>query len=521
MPKNNRQSPLLFVKAPELRQEFHETLNTGINPEDLRISTKVKVWWKCAKGIDHIWKATPSDRFFKNSGCGICSGKVISYSRSIANTHPELSKSWHDELNGQLTPEKLSAGSDKKVWWKCSNSDLHDWEARVKDRVNKKSGCPYCAGKKVCAENSLSTTNPEIAAQWHPKLNGTNLPTEFTANSNKKIWWLCDKGADHIWESAIYTRKKSGCPMCSSGRMKKIVFSNSLQSTHPVLASEWDSELNKLLPSDVSYGYKGRVWWRCEKGPDHVWQASVNVRTTRYSSPNDRRGCPICSGNLVVPSTSLKATHKELIDEWAYDLNKKIKPDRVSHGSSAKVWWRCKNDPEHIWSAQISNRVRGSGCPYCTLTPQSKQELMILFELKFLFNEINPRGFKTNLDGKLWTIDIFIPSLRVGIEFDGNYWHKDKDKLDRLKTIELKKSGLQILRVRQFPLKKLHSSDIISELPFNAKDVVNNILTAVIQMSDLPDTKVHKIQDYIRQSQLMNQNKLENYISQKLRSKNK
>ena len=39
--------------------------------------------------------------------------------KSLAEVNPELAKQWHTSKNGDLTPEDVSAGSKKKVWWKC------------------------------------------------------------------------------------------------------------------------------------------------------------------------------------------------------------------------------------------------------------------------------------------------------------------------------------------------------------------------------------------------------------------
>ena len=38
---------------------------------------------------------------------------------SLASVNPELAKQWHPIKNGNFTPSRLSAGSHKKVWWKC------------------------------------------------------------------------------------------------------------------------------------------------------------------------------------------------------------------------------------------------------------------------------------------------------------------------------------------------------------------------------------------------------------------
>lgn len=69
---------------------------------------------------------------------------------------------------------------------------------------------------KVSVTNSLATKNRDIAAQWHPSLNGDLTPDHFTVNSSKKAWWRCDVDPRHEWESAIYNRTiGNGCPYCS------------------------------------------------------------------------------------------------------------------------------------------------------------------------------------------------------------------------------------------------------------------------------------------------------------------
>ena len=160
----------------------------------------------------------------------------------------------------------------------------------------------------------------------------------------------------------------------------------------------------------------------------------------------------------------------------------------------------------------LFSRVEGSGCPFCILTPQSKQELTITFELIQFFKDINPKGFKTRINGKLWTIDIYIPQLKLGIEFDGSYWHKDKQALDKLKTIQLKEEGFEILRVREEPLKRIFDTDIMSKQPFNPKQLTNDILTQIMKMYELDTKKIAKIQSYISKKELQNEKVLDKYI---------
>ena len=87
----------------------------------------------------------------------------------------------------------------------------------------------------------------------------------------------------------------------------------------------------------------------------------------------------------------------------------------------------------------IGNRTNGKNCPYYDLTPQSKQELTITFELIKIFKNIDPKELKTRLDGRLRAIDIYIPKLNLCIEFDGSYWHKGKRELDKIKIKNISK----------------------------------------------------------------------------------
>ena len=37
----------------------------------------------------------------------------------------------------------------------------------------------------------------------------------------------------------------------------------------------------------LAEGSSKKVWWKCDKGDDHVWKVSVNYR-------NQGKNCPVC-----------------------------------------------------------------------------------------------------------------------------------------------------------------------------------------------------------------------------------
>ena len=132
--------------------------------------------------------------------------------------NPTLMAEWNWEKNNELglDPKMLTLGSHKKVWWKCNKG--HEWQAIIANR-NEGRNCPYCSSKKVLkGYNDLATINPTLANEWNCEKNGDLKPEDFTANSGKKVWWICDKG--HEWQATIVNRNRGrGCPYCS-GRKK-------------------------------------------------------------------------------------------------------------------------------------------------------------------------------------------------------------------------------------------------------------------------------------------------------------
>jgi very-short-patch-repair endonuclease len=500
----------LATLNPELAKEWHPTKNGKLTPYAFTNGSSKKVWWKCDKGDDHEWESKISNRTINNNGCSVCSGRTAVKSNCLGTLNSELAKEWHPIKNDKLTPFDVVVSSNKKVWWKCDKGDDHEWEATVNSR-NGGNGCPVCSNYKIVKANCLATFNPGFLKEWHPTKNKYITPFDIGINYTKKVWWKCDKDETHVWEATVLKRKNNrGCPFCTR---RQVNLSNCLATLNPELTKEWHSSKNgKLTPYDVVPGYAKKVWWKCDKGDDHEWETTVNKR-------NNNRNCPICRGKKVVKSNSLATLHPKLVREWHPIKNGILSPNQITLSSHTKVWWKCDKGDDHEWKTRAMNRIFGkTGCPYCDLTPQSKQELTITFELINFF-KINPKGFKTIVQGKIWSIDIYIHELKLGIEFDGSYWHKDKDALDKLKTERLEDDGFKIMRIREEPLIAVTDIDVISKKPYNAKEITNNILRQILKIYSLDTTKVQKIEEYIIKEAIQNENGLDTYIEEILKEK--
>ena len=252
----------LQTKFPGLAKEVD-----GWNPETVSAGSSTKLPWICKQG--HKWTAAVHSRTTSKTGCPICGhNKVLPGFNDLSTTHPDIAS----QADGWDTT-MLSAGSNKKVAWKCNFG--HKWKSVVHSRALNGIGCPMCSGRKVLVGfNDLLTTNPELGAQ----ANGWDAAS-LTKSSNKKVGWKCALG--HTWIATVNNRTNGrDCPICSG---KQVLHGfNDLESTHPNVAAEadgWDAKA-------VGKGSVTKLWWRCSLG--HRWKATPNSRT-------QGTGCPTCA----------------------------------------------------------------------------------------------------------------------------------------------------------------------------------------------------------------------------------
>ncbi len=235
-----RKGGSLAETHPRIANQLHPAKNGDLTPHDLTYGSRRKIWWFCEAG--HEWEARVINRtkargtacpaapscpflvkcFAKTRGEKIRKA-AIRKKVGLAETHPDIARQLHPAKNGDLTPNDLTYGSGRKVWWFCEAG--HEWEARVINRTKARgTACPECFAKThgekirkaaIRRSGSLAETHPNIAGQWHPTKNEDLTADDVTSGSNGKVWWLCETG--HEWEARVSNRTKTqgtGCPKC-------------------------------------------------------------------------------------------------------------------------------------------------------------------------------------------------------------------------------------------------------------------------------------------------------------------
>jgi very-short-patch-repair endonuclease len=309
----------------------------------------------------------------------------------------------------------------------------------------------------------------KLEIQWHPTKNGNQIPSDFSAGSNKKVWWQCTLDPSHEWQASVADRTAlvnfDQCPLCK----------NDLAIKHPKLVNEWHPTKNgNQIPSDFSAGSSKKVWWQCPEGDDHEWPTAISNRTIGKS------GCPFCAGKKADQKNNLASLHPALAKEWHFGKNGNLIPEAVLPGTQRKVWWQCPRSREHVWKAVILNRVYGSGCPFCK-SQTSKAEIRIFSEMQEIF-----KGQRVLWRSKLskMEMDVYIPHLKVAIEYDGAYWHSGRKNKDLKKNITLSKKGVQVLRVREYPLERLSAHDVKIGVDSVEKGDIDRVLSSILDLSN-------------------------------------
>ena len=383
----------------------------------------------------------------------------------------QLMAEWNFEKNINILPNELTLGCHKKVWWKCNNG--HEWQASVAHR-NNGTKCPYCRGAyAIKGENDLQTINPDLAREWNFEKNVGLTPVDILPSSNKKVWWKCNNG--HEWQAVVSNRTKgTGCPYCYGRYAIKGV--NDLNISNSILVKEWNFEKNgRITPSDVLHNSNKKVWWRCANG--HEWQAKIVARS-------QGNNCPYCAGQKVLKGCNdLQTVNPELANEWNCDKNGLLLASDVMPNSNKKVWWKCSKG--HEWEAIIATRNKGIGCPICSSERNtSLPEYMILYYLK----KYGVEAMHT-YKGNGYELDIYIPSQKIAIEYDGYFWHGNKIKKDLEKNKKCTKDNITLYRVREgLPLLNDSSIDYVinknrSDLPKALASLLHAILGVSIDIN--------------------------------------
>lgn len=413
-----------FMDNAEAEKCYPVTENQKMSAREFKSSDQlayfdVLSWWNFQLNDNkQLFKLTPRSKTVVNAYCGECGNPIKKPIKDL-----------------------LDSGTRKFIG-RCDEC-IETAQSQFREEIDQLSSTPV-------------SNIEDLLVHWDDE----HDPNDVMVFTYRTYKWKCDSG--HHPNQTPYSFYKSGCSVCKGLNTK---VENKIQNKNqripsivpPELCDQWHPINNKKYEfGRASFGESRRIWWKCDHC-GHEWQESLRDRLRKRSygawdcSHKPYYRCPKCVGTL----DSLGWHYPSLAKEWS--ARNPVSAWDISPSSSIIDFtpeWVCSQDSNHIWTMPLASRIAGAACPQCREVGKSKIEIMyykkVLKRWGSLFAIKSGAILRDTSFSYPWRIDILmIGALNIALEYDGAYWHKDKESTDIRKTKELLSVGYIVVRLRE------------------------------------------------------------------------
>ena len=352
----------------------------------------------------------------------------------------EVQRRLDDMYHGKVVLLEYSAVK-KPGTFRCDRG--HVWKMEHVSNIfveRQHGGCPICR-QEARADDEYKEAL-ELIEKNH---DGTIKILEFTRMKGPATF-QCSMGEDHIWTNQFangVVKGIHGCPFCAAksvGEQRKW----SREKVQEMLDKLYDGNIEV-----VSYtSTKEPGIFRCRK---HGKLLKYNQASTMLMETSGDP-CPKCLEENGHPLTKpyeefLSLMRERHLDDVMECLDYK--------GMWSKTRFRCKVCCNE-WNAFPKNIIyHQTGCPVCSGNIQSFPECAVFFYARQYFGpEVQKNPYLIFEDDNFSCRgDIYIPSMKTLIEYDGTPWHDDDYVRERDAKREhfFDKYGLDVYHIREYP----------------------------------------------------------------------
>ena len=324
---------------------------------------------------------------------------------------------------------------------KC-NKDGNTWIVALNNLMNKGQWCRKCYKtskvRKIEFEKVISLT----------KEKGFELLTTGNIDYWSEILIRCSKH-NFEWKTNYghLLNGHSNCKLCGSGTIDFETLNNIIVSNNATLIRRMKT-IDTVRNIELECNIHKHRWFT---------NATDILKLDRW--------CYYCSWK------QRKTSYKTIKNKVNKNGGTLLTKDCI--GSTTRIWIRCSNG--HKWETCYDFINSGRWCPECP----NKTQTVLHSIIKDLFpdyeTKYNYRGFKWLKDKKTMELDIWIPDLKLAIEYDGEQHFKPIKFATNISDNEAQKNLINIKR-RDRKKDKLiaeHPNDIKYFIRFNYKDKIN------------------------------------------------
>ena len=300
-----------------------------------------------------------------------------------------------------------------------------DFKTRI-DHFLKGHGCPECFGSK-----KMTT---DIFIEKAKKVHGDKYDyskVEYV-NNHTKVCIICPKHGE-FWQTPNSHLSGKGCPKCKNEKISERCNKG---------IEQFIIEAKKIHGD--KYDYSNVVY----KNNKEKVKINCKIHGQFFQSPYNHlkgQGCPICryeknAKNQMMTTDEFIEKAKKIHGD-KYDYSKVI-----YNGYESYVKIICPNHGEFLQTPD--SHLHSGGCPKCGVTLSKNED-----EIYAFLKELMPESGIIQRDRVVIRpkeIDIYIPSMKIGIEYNGLFWHSDKsvNKNYHLEKLEAcNKNGINLIQI--------------------------------------------------------------------------
>jgi len=271
---------------------------------------------------------------------------------------------------------------------------------------------------------------------------------------SEKIWnkvkqtWLSKHGFDNISKLGETKDKKKKTSLKNHGvehplqseQVKSKMKQTNLERYGAVAPTQNEGVMAKMRENNLD-----------KYGVEYVSQVE-EFKQKKIETNLERYGCKVPTQNKEIMSKVIRTQHKKFFNELLNGnrLNDLCIPDfglDDYKGIKCKYNWICKKCSNKFKDHLYNNLI--PRCPICFPIYSSMSEIEVLEFVKSIYDgEIIP-GDRSILKNR--ELDIYLPELKLAIEFNGLYWHSEgrgKDKNYHIdKTKRCAEKGIQLIHI--------------------------------------------------------------------------
>lgn len=213
---------------------------------------------------------------------------------------------------------------------------------------------------------------------------------------------------------------------------------------------------NLLTKKQISLLNEIGMEWVSTKNPDYIWDKNYNTVLSFYNRYH----------HIYIP-ISFVTEEGVRIGVWLYDRKGEYKRNELSEYRKSKL-----DKLDKSWLEPVN-------------TKSSFPEQAVMFYVKKLF----PSATKLSTE-EISEIDIYIPELKVGIEYDGPS-HQNRVDADIEKSRRCKEEGIDLIRIRDSVLPRIPDNSFNIVLKDDSFNALDNGIKELLRYLNIPENSIN------------------------------